>query len=59
MAKEIAAPVPRSDYLYHKILPSIYYAKFVCHLKIKSGLFFDDLKIKSGLKRPERVKTSI
>jgi len=30
-----------------------------CHLKIKSGLFFDDLKIKSGLTGPEKVKTSV
>jgi hypothetical protein len=34
-------------------------AKSGCHLKIKSGLFFDDLKIKSGLKRPDKVKTSV
>jgi hypothetical protein len=31
----------------------------LCHLKIKSGLFFDDLKIKSRLERSDRVKTSM
>ena len=43
----------------HNILTFVYTEPMTCHLKIKTGLFFDDLKIKSGLKRPDKVKTSV
>ena len=40
-------------FILHNISNSFFFQKnnLTCHLKIKTGLFFNDLKFKSGLTR--------